>query len=109
MGSHTGSSASRVQPAIVNVRRGLCLVTSVLILAGCGPETPSSGAGHGPNVCLVTSSLGLDDHGFNHMAAQGAQSAGAHLQVIASHAPSDYLTNLQRCAATHPDLVIAVS
>ncbi len=46
---------------------------------------------------------------MNQVAAAGARSASPSVQVIESHAASDYLGNLQRCAAGRPDLTIAVS
>ena len=77
-------------------------------MAACGEPGASQGAG-GTHVCLATNADGLRPHTFNQLAWDGARSAGAHVQVIAAHASSDYLGNLQRCAAGHPDLVIAVS
>jgi basic membrane protein A len=40
---------------------------------------------------------------------QGAQSAGATVRVIPSRSPDDYVPNLERCVATQPDLIMAVS
>jgi basic membrane protein A len=51
----------------------------------------------------------MDLHTFNALAAQAVRSAGAGLQLELSRSPSDYLGNLQKCAAAHPALVIAVS
>jgi basic membrane protein A len=48
-------------------------------------------------------------HTFNQQALAGAHSAGARVQVVASHSSFDFQANLQRCIAAHPDLVIGVS
>jgi basic membrane protein A len=60
-------------------------------------------------VCVATNADGLAAHTFNQLAISGARSADAHVQVVASHAASDYLSGLQRCANARPDLVIAIS
>ena len=60
-------------------------------------------------VCIATNADGLAPHTFNQQAADGARTAGAQVQVIASHNASDYLANVQRCIANHADLVVAVS
>jgi basic membrane protein A and related proteins len=86
---------------------GLALALTGLV-AACGEPGASQDAA-GVHVCLATNADGLTPHTFNQLAADGARTAGAHLQVIAAHASSDYLGNLQRCVAGHPDLVIAVS
>jgi basic membrane protein A and related proteins len=86
---------------------GLVLVLAGL-LAACGEPGASQDVA-GVHVCLATNADGLTAHTFNQQAADGARSAGARLQVIAARASSDYLGDLQRCAAAHPDLVIAVS
>jgi basic membrane protein A len=57
----------------------------------------------------VTNSDGLAPHSLSQVAAAGARSASPSVQLIESHAASDYLGNLQRCAANRPDLTIAVS
>ena len=77
-------------------------------VAACGEPGASQGA-TGIHVCLATNADGLTPHTFNQQAADGARTAGARLQVIAARASSDYLGDLQRCVAAHPDLVIAVS
>ncbi len=88
-------------------RRAIALLLAGL-LAACGvPDTPPDNAG--THVCIATNADGLTAHTFNQLAADGAHSAGAQVQVVASHASSDYLSSLQRCAASKPDLVIAVS
>jgi len=86
---------------------GLALALTGLV-AACGEPGASQDA-TGLHVCLATNADGLTPHTFNQLAADGARSAGARLQVIATHAPSDYLGNLQRCSAAHPNLVMAVS
>ena len=60
-------------------------------------------------MCVATNADGLTAHSFNQLAISGARGAGAQVQVVTSHAASDYLSSLQRCAAAHPDLVIAIS
>ena len=79
-----------------------------MVVTACG-EPGASQDISGFRVCLATNADGLTPHTFNQLAADGARSVGAHVQVMASHATSDYLGNLQRCVATHPKLVIAVS
>ncbi len=86
---------------------GLALALAGLV-AACVEAGPSQDT-TGVHVCLATNADGLTPHTFNQMAADGARSAGARLQVIAAHASSDYLSNLQHCVAGRPDLVIAVS
>ena len=88
-------------------RTSALLAGAGLILSGCGPGAPPSGSAHGITVCLVTTSQGVNDHGFNQLALQGAQSTGATVRVIPSRTPDDYLPNLQKCAQT--DLTVAVS
>ena len=78
------------------------------MLATCGgPSTPSPSSG--VRVCIATDADGLAPHTFNQLAAAGARSAGAQVQVIASHTASDYLANIQRCIANHSALVVAIS
>jgi len=78
------------------------------LLAACGgPGTAQDTAG--THVCIATDADGLAPHTFNQLAADGASAAGASVQVVASHAASDYLSSLQRCVAGKPDLVIAIS
>jgi basic membrane protein A len=88
-------------------RTSALLAGAGLILSGCGPGAPPSGSAHGTTVCLVTTSQGINDRGFNQLALQGAQSTGATVRVIPSRTPDDYLPNLQKCAQT--DLTVAVS
>src|SRR5439155_1399180 len=79
-----------------------------IALAACGgPSTPSPSSG--VRVCIATDADGLAPHTFNQLAAAGARSAGALVQVIASHTASDYLANIQRCIANHSALVVAIS
>ena len=85
----------------------MALALAGLLTACNEPGAPSDTAGF--RVCLATSAEGLTPHTFNQLAADGVRSTGARLQVMASHASSDYLGNLQRCVAVHPNLVIAVS
>jgi len=79
-----------------------------LTVAGCtGPSTAQQPGD--VRVCLVTDADGLAPHTANQLALNGVKGAGATVKTVESHAPSDYLGNLQRCADSHPDLVIAVS
>ena len=61
------------------------------------------------HACIATNTEGPAPHTFNQLAIDGARSAGASVQVIASKTTSDYLSSLQRCVAAKPELVIAVS
>jgi basic membrane protein A len=78
------------------------------LVAACGGPSASSD-GVKTRVCVATNADGLAAHTFNQLAINGASGAGAQVQVVASHAASDYLSSLQRCVAAHPDLVIAIS
>lgn len=77
-------------------------------LAACSAGSGSNSS-QGLGVCLVTNSDGLAAHSMNQLAAAGARSAWPSVQVIESHAASDYLGNLQRCAAGGAGLIVAVS
>src|SRR2546423_15650636 len=78
-----------------------------LALAACGPSAaPDTARTH---VCIASNSEGPAPHTFNQLAADGARGAGAGVQVVASRTPSDYLGSLQRCVASKPELVIAIS
>ena len=84
----------------------------VLLLAGLLAACSSPGASPDSaktRVCIASNADGLAPHTFNQLAIDGAHSAGAQVQAVASHAASDYLSSLQRCAAAHPDVVIAIS
>src|SRR5207248_1472639 len=75
--------------------------------SGCAsPPGPAPARTH---VCIASNSEGGAPHTFNQLAADGARGAGAGVQVVASRTPSDYLGSLQRCVASKPDLVIAIS
>lgn len=88
--------------------RAAALLMLALLLAACGvPGAPPDTASL--HVCLATNADGPAPHTFNQLAADGARSAGVNVQVVTSHAASDYLSSLQRCVAGKPDLVIAVS
>lgn len=78
------------------------------MLASCGGDG-SSQAPAAFQVCVATNAEGMDPHTFNAQAALGAKTAGAHVQMVVSRTASDYLTSLQRCVASHPGLVLAVS
>ncbi len=84
------------------------LVLLAGLVAACAEPsaTPDTANTH---VCVATNADGLTAHTFNQLAVDGARSVGAGVQVVASSAASDYFSGLQRCAAAHPDLVIAIS
>ena len=71
------------------------------LMAACGEPgaAPDSARTH---VCIATNADGLASHTFNQLAITGARGAGAQVQIVASHATSDYLSSLQRCATAHP-------
>src|SRR2546423_13166864 len=78
-----------------------------LALAACGPSAaPDTARTH---VCIASNSEGPAPDPFNELAAEGGRTGGAGVQVVASRTPSDYLASLQRCVASKPDLVIAIS
>ena len=78
------------------------------MLAACGSGNGSNSQ-VGFHVCLVTNSEGLAPHSLNQLAAAGARGASQSLQLVESHTASEYLGNLQRCAADRPGLILAVS
>jgi basic membrane protein A len=78
------------------------------LLAACSGPSASESTTR-THVCIATNADGPAPHTFNQSAADGARDAGASVQVVASHAASDYLSSLQRCAAGKPELIIAIS
>jgi len=79
-----------------------------IVLSSCSePSGPQETAR--TQVCIATNSEGPAPHTFNQLAIDGARGAGASVQVVASKTASDYLSALQRCVATKPELIIAVS
>lgn len=99
----TGSRQANRPRAVIVLALALAGLLTACGEPGAAPDTA------GFHVCLATSAEGLTPHTFNQLAADGVRSTGARLQVMTSHASSDYLGNLQRCVAGHPNLVIAVS
>lgn len=89
------------------IRRLLALALASLLAACGGPSAPQDTSR--THVCIATNADGPAPHTFNQLAADGARGAGARVQVVTSHAASDYLASLQRCVASHPELVIAIS
>ena len=85
----------------------IALLLAGLVAACSSPGTPTDSAK--TRVCIASNADGFAPHTFNQLAVDGATSAGAQVQTVASHAASDYLSSLQRCAAAHPDLVMAIS
>ncbi len=88
-------------------RRAAVLILS-LVLTGCGGPSVSSDTAQ-THVCIASNTEGPAPHTFNQLAIDGARSAGASVQVIASKTASDYLSSLQRCVAAKPELIIAIS
>jgi basic membrane protein A len=84
------------------------LALAVIALASCGGQSGPAEAAR-VHVCIATNAEGAAPHTFNQLASDGAHGAGANVQVVASHAASDYLSSLQRCAASKPELIIAIS
>jgi basic membrane protein A len=103
------ASGSRQAEPTVAGRRALAgvLLACALVLAACGPS--GSPGTTSTQVCVVTNADGLAAHTFNQLAVDGAKSTSVPVQVMQSHAVSDYLGNLERCAAIKPALVIAPS
>ena len=93
----------RDQPVIL-----LALALAGGVVSSCGGASAPPGTAR-THVCVATNADGLAAHTFNRLALDGARSAGAHVDVVASRAASEYLASLQRCAAGKPDLVIAIS
>ena len=79
----------------------------VAFLAGCGGQGTAQDSGI--HVCVATTADGLVPHTFNRLAVDGAQSAGAAVQVVTSASASYYVASLGRCAAARPAVVIAIS
>src|SRR5437762_5389606 len=77
-------------------------------MSGCGSGNTADDSS-GVRVCVATNSEGLVAHTFNKLTVDGAQGAGARVQVVASKTPNDYLAGLQRCLAARPNLIMAVS
>ena len=88
-------------------RRALVL-SLALVLAACGGPNASPDTAQ-THVCIATNTEGAAPHTFSQLTIDGARGAGAGVQVIASKSTSDYSSSLQRCVASKPDLVIAVS
>lgn len=87
--------------------RSLALALSLFLAACCcGPGSTSDTGFH---ACIATNADGTNPHTFNALAIAGATSAGAEVQTVVSHAPSDYLSSLQRCAGARPKIVIAAA
>jgi basic membrane protein A len=87
----------------------LVAVAVAALLAACCCGGGGTNGSNGIQVCIATNTDGLAPHSFNQLARDGAQQAGSSVQVVVSHASTDYLSSLQQCAVSKPDLVIAVS
>src|SRR5205823_13463870 len=61
-------------------------------------------------VCLITDIGGLNDRGFNALAAKGLAEAKAQLgiqtRILESHSNSDYVPNLKTCGSGGYDLIV---
>ena len=102
------ATGSRRVSLTLRRRVGWASASIALLLAACGgPGTPPDTAS--THVCIAANAEGPAPHTFNQLAAAGARSSGAGVQVVNARAASDYLGNLQRCVASKPDLVVAVS
>lgn len=77
-------------------------------LAACGGPNVSHDSAR-THVCIASNAEGPGPHTFNQLTIDGARSGGASVRLIASKSVNDYLSGLQRCVASKPDLVIAVS
>ncbi|HEY4346213.1 MAG TPA: hypothetical protein VGM80_01390, partial [Gaiellaceae bacterium] len=60
---------------------GGVIALAALAFVSAGIAKPTSHAATPMSVCLVTDIGGLNDHGFNHLAYLGLQSAKAKLHV----------------------------
>ena len=83
------------------------MLLAAAVLAACGGQgtAPDSSL----HVCVATNAEGLISHTFNRLAVDGAQQAGAAVQVVPSRTASDYVSSLGRCAAARPAVVVAIS
>ena len=79
----------------------LCLVLAACCCGGANSHNPSF------RVCIAANDEGTSPHSFNALASAGATAGGAYLVKEISRAPSDYLSNLLKCAGDRPGLVIA--
>jgi basic membrane protein A len=89
-------------------RRTWFAAVLVVVLGACGEGASSPLPGSGLKVCVVAGAAGFNDHGFNQLALQGAHTTGASVRSLTAPSASDYLSNLQKCAAKDTDLVVAV-
>jgi basic membrane protein A len=83
---------------------------AALIASGAGGQTASGASTL--KIGMVTDVSGLNDRGFNHLAYSGMLQAqkrlGAHIQVVESRSPADYIPNLASFARQGYDLVLGV-
>jgi len=99
------------------VAAALAFVVSASACGGGGGSssgTTSTGGqaagGKKIKACLITDIGGLNDHGFNELAAKGLNQAksqlGVQTRIIESHKNSDYIPNLQSCGRDGSDIII---
>ena len=86
---------------------GVVLLVILAACAACTNGTPAQDSGL--HVCVAPTADGPVPHTFNRLAVDGAQLAGASVQVVTSRAASYYVASLERCAAARPALVIGIS
>jgi basic membrane protein A len=106
-----GSSASSSTPATTaSTASTPSTATTSTTASTTGTSTTPSGGNF--KVGLVTDIGGLNDHGFNHLAYLGLQSAEKQLgikgTVLQSTSGADYVPNLTKLAAAGNNLVISV-
>ncbi len=95
---------------------GAAALSLVVSTAGCGGEGEGPARGQGPaaevTVGLVTDVAGLDDRGFNVLAAEGLKRAEAELgvstRILESRSEADYVRNLSTLAEEGDDLAVSV-
>ena len=93
------------------MRRWIVVACAVALLASGAGGQAASGAST-LKIGMVTDAGGLNDRGFNHLAYVGMLQAqkrlGAHIQVVESRSPADYIPNLASFARQGYDLVLGV-
>jgi basic membrane protein A and related proteins len=99
-------AASRVTTDV----RSLWAALLAGLLVGCGTASAPAGpvAHRQPLICLVTSA-GPTTQAFNQLAQAGVAAAHVESHIIESPGPTWYAANLERCAASAPDLTVGLS
>lgn len=103
----------------------LAMLALAVTAAGCGGDdeeeeeeaAPPAAEEEAPEeeairVCLITDIGGLNDRGFNSMAAQGLERAaeefGVETRILESKSDADYIPNLSECGNEGFDLIFSV-